>query len=133
MFNRVLECVGGLELGAPLRALLDQLLARIVVMLSFTLLDVCMSSLRRGHANILCIVPMLTDDPRRECNCCYVIMLFYIYVVEVVYGLACLISSSPSCAPSSPRPCNAGECLLICCIALFVDVVSAYVLFVVFR
>ena len=34
----------------------------------FTLLDlcVCVSSLRRGHANILCIVPILTDDPRRE-------------------------------------------------------------------
>ena len=32
----------------------------------FTLLDVCVSSLRRGHANIVCIVPMLTDDPRRE-------------------------------------------------------------------
>ena len=25
-----------------------------------------LSSLRRGHANILCIVPILTDDPRRE-------------------------------------------------------------------
>ena len=25
-----------------------------------------MSSLRRGHANLLCIVPLLTDDPRRE-------------------------------------------------------------------
>ena len=32
----------------------------------FTLLDSCMSSLRRGHANLLCIVPSLTDDPRRE-------------------------------------------------------------------
>ena len=32
----------------------------------FTLLDLCVSSLRRGHANILCIVPILTDDPRRE-------------------------------------------------------------------
>ena len=43
----------------------------------FTLLDVCVSSLRRGHANFLCIVPMLTynplpakkywtHDPRRE-------------------------------------------------------------------
>ena len=32
----------------------------------FTLLDLCVSSLRRGHANLLCIVPMLTDDPRRE-------------------------------------------------------------------
>ena len=25
-----------------------------------------LSSLRRGHANLLCIVPILTDDPRRE-------------------------------------------------------------------
>ena len=35
-------------------------------MASFTLLDLCESSLRRGHANLLCIVPILTDDPRRE-------------------------------------------------------------------
>ena len=32
----------------------------------FTLLDLCVSSLRKGHANLLCIVPILTDDPRRE-------------------------------------------------------------------
>ena len=32
----------------------------------FTLLDLCVSSLRRGHANLLCIAPILTDDPRRE-------------------------------------------------------------------
>ena len=31
-----------------------------------TLLDLCVSYLRSGHANILCIVPMVTDDPRRE-------------------------------------------------------------------
>jgi hypothetical protein len=31
-----------------------------------TLLDLCVSSLRRGHANLLCIVPILTDDPRGE-------------------------------------------------------------------
>ena len=31
-----------------------------------TLLDLCVSSLRRGYANLLCIVPILTDDPRRE-------------------------------------------------------------------
>ena len=30
------------------------------------LLDLCVSSLRRGHANLLCIIPILTDDPRRE-------------------------------------------------------------------
>ena len=27
-----------------------------------TLLDLCVSSLRRGHANLLCIVPILSDD-----------------------------------------------------------------------
>ena len=32
----------------------------------FTILDVRVSSLRRGHAHIVCIVPILTDDPRRE-------------------------------------------------------------------
>ena len=37
----------------------------IVVINLFTLLDVCVSSLRRGHANLLCIVPMSRDDPRR--------------------------------------------------------------------
>ena len=31
-----------------------------------TLLDLCVSSLRRGHANLFCIVPILSDDPRRE-------------------------------------------------------------------
>ena len=30
------------------------------------LLDLCVSSLRRGHTNIICIVQMLTDDPRKE-------------------------------------------------------------------
>ena len=34
--------------------------------ISDTYLDVCVSSLRSGHANLLCIVPILTDDPRRE-------------------------------------------------------------------
>ena len=32
----------------------------------FTLLDLCVSSLRRGHAKLLCIVSILTDDPRME-------------------------------------------------------------------
>ena len=38
----------------------------IYIYMLFTLLDLCVSSLRRVHANLLCIVPMLTDDPRRE-------------------------------------------------------------------
>jgi len=32
----------------------------------FALLDLSVSSLRRGHANLLCIVPILMDDPGRE-------------------------------------------------------------------
>ena len=32
----------------------------------FTLLDLRVPSLRRGHANLLCVVPILKDDPRRE-------------------------------------------------------------------
>ena len=32
----------------------------------FTLLDLCVSSLRRGHANLLCIVPILTDGTSEE-------------------------------------------------------------------
>ena len=33
-----------------------------------TLLDLCVSSFRRGHANLLCIIPILTDDLRRGSN-----------------------------------------------------------------
>ena len=29
---------------------------------------VCVAFLRRGHAKIVCIIKMLTDDPRRESN-----------------------------------------------------------------
>jgi len=47
----------GLKYGMPSKELPKKL---------FTLLDLCVSSLRRGHANLLCIVPILTDDPRRE-------------------------------------------------------------------
>ena len=36
----------------------------------FTLLDPCASSVRRGHATLLCVVPMLTDDPRRKSKMC---------------------------------------------------------------
>ena len=32
--------------------------------LAFTLLGLCVPSLRRGHANLLSVVPILMDDPR---------------------------------------------------------------------
>ena len=34
-----------------------------------TLLDLCVSSLRRGHANLLCIVPIFADDLFRGSAC----------------------------------------------------------------
>ena len=46
----------------------------------FTLLDLCVSSLRRGHANLLCIVPMLTDDPRRESMIIIIIILIIMII-----------------------------------------------------
>ena len=47
---------GPLELGVAVRRTKKM----------FTRLDLTVPSLRRGHANLLCIVPILTDDPRRE-------------------------------------------------------------------
>ena len=34
-----------------------------------TLLDLCVSSLRRGHANLLCIFPILVDDRNSDSRC----------------------------------------------------------------
>ena len=48
-----------------------------LVFMRCSLLDLCVSSLRRGHANLLCIVPILTDDPRRESRISYVVVLVF--------------------------------------------------------
>ena len=40
------------------------------------ILDLCVSSLRRGHANLLCIVPIFTDDPEGF----HVECLIFIYI-----------------------------------------------------
>ena len=51
----------------------------------FTLLDLCVSSLRRVHANLLCIVPILTDDPRRESYIyIYIYICTYIHIIIVI-------------------------------------------------
>ena len=47
----------------------------------FTLLDVCVSSLRRGHANLLCIVPILTDDSPRESSTPLCLLLVYVWLI----------------------------------------------------
>ena len=49
----------------------------------FTLLEWCVSSLRRGHANILCIVPILTDDPRRESKMATAIFVLNICILKI--------------------------------------------------
>ena len=36
---------------------------------TFKLLDLCVSSSRRGHADLLCIVPISTNDPRMDSIC----------------------------------------------------------------
>ena len=51
----------------------------------FTLLDLCVSSLRRGHANLLGIVPILMDDPRRES------IALVLLVVVLVLSLLCYL------------------------------------------
>ena len=61
-----------------------------------TLLDLCVSSLRRGHANLLCIVPILTDDPRRESNCRGCCMLRCIVCRRRPYRVECTGSLSTS-------------------------------------
>jgi septal ring factor EnvC (AmiA/AmiB activator) len=48
------------------------------------LLELGVSSLRRGHANLLCIILILPDDPRREFNCSgpnFVAKLLWAYIL----------------------------------------------------
>ena len=41
------------------------------------ILDLCVSSLRRGHANLLCIVPIFSDAPRRGSNTNTLTLVWY--------------------------------------------------------
>ena len=56
-------------------SLLDTFVFCMEPLMLFTFLDLCVSSLRRGHANFLCIVPSLTDDPRRESVDTFVVLI----------------------------------------------------------
>ena len=76
------------------------LLCLLYVLRLFPLLDLCGSSLRRGHANILCIVPILTDDPRRESRrtsmCCLgicLLRLLYVIIVCCLFIGSCITCS----------------------------------------
>ena len=66
----------------------------------FTILALCVSSLRRGHANLLCIVPVLTDDPRRESRSdsflfiCVIVIVIVIIMFSVSVSIMMIIISS---------------------------------------
>ena len=53
-------------ISIPHQVLLNNIRTAYGIVKLFTLLDSCVSSFLRGHASILCIDPILTDDPRRE-------------------------------------------------------------------
>ena len=55
----------------------------------FTLLDLCVSPLHWGHANILCTVSSLTDDPRRSRTSRYVVVIALMHVSFAGFNILC--------------------------------------------
>ena len=77
----------------------------------FTLLDLCVSSLRRGLDNLLCIVPILTDDPRRESGVlCLTVALDCIAIRSCSSSIAFCTSCIAACrylrAQALLKPCS---------------------------
>ena len=78
-----------------------------------SLLDLCVSSLRRGHANLLCIVPILTDDPRRESTLNFRLKCSTIHAKNRILGNAHApleavereVQSRAGCTKATYRPC----------------------------
>ena len=66
----------------------------------FTLLGLCVSSSRRGRASLLCVVPILADDPQREApgplllvarlEHVYIYIYIYIYMSLSVHLFMCV-------------------------------------------
>ncbi len=81
-----------------------------------TILDFCVSSLRRGHANLLCIVPILTDDLRRGSTSC---MNSWVYIIDIFYFAELVGHQSFYCffllAPSSEARCTCVWIPWTCC------------------
>ena len=61
-------------------------------------LDLCVSSLRRGHANLLCIVPILTVDSRRstETKLHFGLQILIILALNLTYGSRSKTTSATS-------------------------------------
>ena len=55
------------------------------------LLDLCVSSLRRGHANLLCIVPILTDGNLRRGSTLYYLWQVGTSALSSIQGLQTLV------------------------------------------
>ena len=66
----------------------------------------CVSSLRKGHANLLRIVPILTDDPRRESFLCYSILH---YLIRTFIGPADCDHGQAAGLRAAPREPQDGE------------------------
>ena len=67
----------------------------------------CVSSLRRGHANLLCIVPILADDLFRGSNCSNIISIYTAKLksAEVLCRLKKKIKTEKGAVrESNPRP-----------------------------
>ena len=57
-------------------------------------LDLCVSSLRRGHANLLCIVPILSDVPEGTVViCCVFVYVCFHFTVSLRCGIRARIPS----------------------------------------
>ena len=89
------------------------ILYHIIVLL--TLLDLCASSLRRSHANLLCIVPSLTEDSRRESIMLYIYIYIHIYIyiythLHIYIYITYHVKSPPPSPPARRGPAPpAGE------------------------
>ena len=69
-FAKEEDCSASCVHGKPPRRLQTDFPYQVLVTSGHTTVwQKCVSSLRRGHANLLCIVPILSDDPRRESSC----------------------------------------------------------------
>ena len=55
-----------------------------------------MSSLRRGHANLLCIVPIFADDSRRssESNLKHISFLFILSITNIIFYFQVIVTYS---------------------------------------
>ena len=67
--------------------------------------------MRRGHANLLCIVPILTDDPRRESNSIKITVCIWLRVKLAKLAPHRHVAAVCPCAAQ----CGMSVCTCLCC------------------